>query len=206
MNEHFEDKETIRASVAIRRLPEETVSTSIYNDSKQNTMVELYPIKLKVNGKLFEVHVASNWSLHQVLRDVLGFTSVKDMCLGHGACGSCTVLVDGKPVLSCLTLAADCDGKVVETVEGVEVKHPLIESFLENHAFQCGYCTPGFVLTAKALLDRKKNPTVDDIVEALSGNICRCGTYPAVISAVLGAVEKLRESECGSNIGGSPTP
>ncbi|MCS7114991.1 MAG: (2Fe-2S)-binding protein [Nitrososphaerota archaeon] len=156
----------------------------------------LRPVNLKVNGKLYRVYAEPNWTLQQVLRDELGFTSVKDMCLGHGACGSCTVIVDGRPVLSCLTLAIECDGKEIETVEGVaEKKHPLIEAFLRNHSFQCGYCTPGFVLTAKALLDRERNPTTEDIVEALSGNICRCGVYPAVINAVLEAAEKLKGGE-----------
>ncbi|MDW8024176.1 MAG: (2Fe-2S)-binding protein [Nitrososphaerota archaeon] len=161
----------------------------------------LHRISLRVNGKLHEISVASHWTLQQVLRDVLGFTSVKDMCLGHGACGSCTVLLDGKPVLSCLTLALDCDGKNVETAEGIEVRHPLVEAFIKLHAFQCGYCTPGFVVTAKALLDRKKDLTVEDVVEALSGNICRCGTYPVVVNAVLEVAEKLRKPGVGGEVG-----
>lgn len=159
--------------------------------------INLHRISLKVNGKLHEVNVAPHWTLQQVLREKLGLTSVKDMCFGHGACGSCTVLLDGRPVLSCLTLAIDCNGKNVETAEGIYVKNPLIEAFIKIHAFQCGYCTPGFVVTAKALLEKKKNPSANDIVEALSGNICRCGTYPAIVNAVLEVAEKLKKLGAG---------
>lgn len=151
-------------------------------------------IRLKINGRTFEVTVAPHWTLYQVLKDQLGFTSIKDMCLGHGACGSCTVILDGRPVLSCLTLAVDCDGKTIETVEGIDPKHPVIEAFIKHHAFQCGYCTPGFVMTAKALLDRKKNPTIEEIIEALSGNICRCGAYQLILNAVIEATERLAKS------------
>jgi aerobic-type carbon monoxide dehydrogenase small subunit (CoxS/CutS family) len=149
-------------------------------------------MRIKVNGRSYEVRVSPNSTLQDVLRKELGLTSLKDMCLGHGACGSCTVLLEGRPVLSCMTLALDCEGKEVETVEGISASgHPLIDSFLDNHAFQCGYCTPGFVVTAKALLDRNPRPTAEEIVEALGGNICRCGAYPAVISAVQQASENL---------------
>lgn len=166
--------------------------------------VKLVPVKLSVNGTLYQVLVAPHWTLHQVLKDIIGIVSVKDMCLGHGACGSCTVLLDGRPVLSCLTLAMDCDEKNIETVEGIDPKHPLIQAFLEHHAFQCGYCTPGFVVTAKALLDRKKDLTAEEVIDALSGNICRCGTYPAVLSAVLEAAERMKNKEVNS-IHGDPT-
>lgn len=150
------------------------------------------PIKIKVNRKNYEIFVRPSSTLQEMLRDELGITSVKDMCLGHGACGSCTVILDGRPVLSCLTLAVECDGKEIETVEGIaEEKHPLIEAFIKNHAFQCGYCTPGFVVTAKALLDRNRAPTVEEIIEGLGGNICRCGTYPAILSAVEEAAQRL---------------
>lgn len=173
--------------VLAAQAPSETSST-LRSD------VELHNIRLKVNGKIFEVKVAPHWTLYQVLKDHFGLISLKDMCLGHGACGSCTVIVDGRPVLSCLTLAVDCDGKSIETVEGIDEKHPLIEAFIKNHAYQCGYCTPGFVMTAKALLDRKK-PTIEEIIEALSGNICRCGAYQLILNAVIEAAERTVEGK-----------
>lgn len=142
-------------------------------------------IHLTVNKWKFEVKVEPESALRDVLRDQLGFLSVKDMCNGHGACGSCTVIVDGRPVLSCMTLAVECDGVTIETAEGVATANPpLIEAYVLNHCMQCGYCTPGFVVTAKALLDRNPKPTEQDIREALGGNICRCGTYPQHILAV----------------------
>lgn len=116
------------------------------------------------------------------------------MCGGQGACGSCTVIVNGRPVLSCSTLAAECDGAVIETAEGIaDAKHPLIETYVMNWTAQCGYCTPGFLVTAKALLDRNSNPTVEEIKEALGGNICRCGNYHVHIKAILDAAQKLGE-------------
>jgi aerobic-type carbon monoxide dehydrogenase small subunit (CoxS/CutS family) len=142
-------------------------------------------IRLTVNGWKYEVKVEPEWVLRDVLRGQLGLLSIKDMCNGHGACGSCTVLINGRPVLSCMTLACECDGANIETAEGVAVSSPrLIDAYVMNHCMQCGYCTPGFVVTAKALLDRIANPTEDEIRDALGGNICRCGTYPQHILAV----------------------
>ncbi|MEM2424757.1 MAG: (2Fe-2S)-binding protein [Candidatus Bathyarchaeia archaeon] len=150
-------------------------------------------VRLTINGKPREIDVESHWSLWYVLREKLGITSVKSMCEGEGACGSCTIILDDRPVLSCLTLAIDCDGKKIETLEGIVAsKHPIIDAYINHPTYQCGYCTPGFVVTAKALLDKIPNPTIEDIIEALSGNICRCGTYPAHINAILEASEKLR--------------
>jgi aerobic-type carbon monoxide dehydrogenase small subunit (CoxS/CutS family) len=148
-------------------------------------------ISLTVNKWKYEVHVEPEWILRDVLRDQLGFLSIKDMCNGYGACGSCTVIMDGRPVLSCMTLAAECDGATIETAEGVADERPdLIEAYVMNHCMQCGYCTPGFVVTAKALIDRIAKPTEKDIREALGGNICRCGTYPQHILAVQEATAK----------------
>ncbi len=142
-------------------------------------------IKLTVNGWKYEIKVEPETVLRDVLREQLGFLSVKDMCNGYGACGSCTVIVNGRPVLSCMTIACECDGVVIETAEGVATANPkLIDAYVLNHCMQCGYCTPGFVVTAKALLDRVPKPTEDEIREALGGNICRCGTYPQHILAV----------------------
>ena len=151
-------------------------------------------VKLTVNGKAYDIQVEPNWPLRDVLREKLGLISLKDFCNGYGACGSCTVIMDGRPVLSCMVLAVQCDGAVIETAEGIaDVNHPLIEAYIMNWTAQCGYCTPGFLVTAKALLDRNPNPTVDEIKEALSGNLCRCGTYYTHIKAVQEAAKKLRE-------------
>jgi len=151
-------------------------------------------IKLKVNGKEHSVQVAPNSTLRDILRKKLGITSVKDMCGGVGACGSCTVIMNGRPILSCSTLAAECDGAIIETAEGIaDSKHPLVEAYVMNWTAQCGYCTPGFIVTAKALLDHNPDPTVEEIKEALSGNICRCGNYYVHIKAVQEAAQKLRE-------------
>jgi carbon-monoxide dehydrogenase small subunit len=153
----------------------------------------LRTVKLTVNGRVYNLQVEPNWPLRDILRQKLGLTSIKDFCNGYGACGSCTVIMDDRPVLSCMILAAECDGAVIETVEGIaDAKHPLIEAYIMNWAAQCGYCTPGFIVTAKALLDHNTNPTVDEIKEALSGNLCRCGSYPVHIKAVQDAAKILR--------------
>jgi aerobic carbon-monoxide dehydrogenase small subunit len=150
-------------------------------------------LNLTVNGREHVIQVEPNWPLRDVLRQKLGLTSIKDFCNGYGACGSCTVIMNGRPVLSCMILAVECEGSVIETVEGIsDAKHPLIEAYIMNWAAQCGYCTPGFIVTAKALLDHNQNPTVDEIKEALSGNLCRCGSYPVHIKAVQDAARILR--------------
>ena len=151
-------------------------------------------VKLTVNGAEYEVQVDPEESLHSCLREQLGYLSIKDMCLGHGACGSCTVIMDGRPILSCLMLAIECDGKKIQTAEGVALsKHPLIDTYIMNYCMQCGYCTPGFVCTSKALLDRNPDPTEADIREALAGNLCRCATYIRHIPAVQQAARALKE-------------
>ena len=152
-------------------------------------------IDLTVNGGRYRYRVEPNWSLRQLLRDEVGLTSPKDWCGGLGACGSCTVIMNGRPVLSCLTLAIECNGAVIETAEGIaKQKHPIIESYIKWNAFQCGYCTPGFVSSAKALLDRNPSPTEADVRDALGGNLCRCGTYQQHPKAVLDAAEVLKRS------------
>jgi aerobic-type carbon monoxide dehydrogenase small subunit (CoxS/CutS family) len=153
-------------------------------------------VKLTVNGRPYEIQVKPNWPLRDVLRKKLGLTSIKDMCGGYGACGSCTVIMDGRPVLSCTLLATECEGAVIETAEGIaDAKHPLIESYIMNWTAQCGYCTPGFIVTAKALLDHNPDPTEDEIKDALGGNICRCGSYPVHIKAIQEAAKQLREGK-----------
>ena len=155
-------------------------------------------IGLMVNGERYELQVEPNVTLYTVIHDRLGLTGVKMFC-DRGACGSCTVIMNGRPVLSCMTLAIECDGATIETAEGIAAaKHPLIETYVKHHCMQCGYCTPGFVVTAKALLDRNPNPTEEEIREALSGNLCRCGTYPQHPKAVAEAASfcrKAREDE-----------
>lgn len=151
-------------------------------------------IRLTVNGLTQAMMVEPEWTLYQLIHDRMGLTGAKMFC-DRGACGSCTVIMNGRPILSCMTLAIECDGAVIETVEGVATEHPqLIEKYAEHHAMQCGYCTPGFVVTAKALLDKNPNPTDQEIREALAGNLCRCGTYPQHPIAVLDFI-KAREGK-----------
>jgi aerobic-type carbon monoxide dehydrogenase small subunit (CoxS/CutS family) len=152
-------------------------------------------IKLTVNGEDHEIQVDPNWTLYYLIHDKLGLTGVKMFC-DRGACGSCTVIMDGRPILSCMTLAIECDGVTIETAEGIaKAGHPLVESYVKHHCMQCGYCTPGFVVTAKALLDRIPNPSEDEIKEALSGNLCRCGTYPQHPIAILEAAQALESGQ-----------
>jgi aerobic-type carbon monoxide dehydrogenase small subunit (CoxS/CutS family) len=158
----------------------------------KNVPVSEAAISLSVNDNSYNLNVQSDWTLQYVLHDRLGLIGTKEFC-GQGACGACTVIIDGRPVLSCMTLAIECDGKNIETIESIaQKKHPLIEAYVKHHCMQCGFCTPGFVVTAKALLDRNPNPTEEEVKEALAGNLCRCGTYPQHIKAVLEAAEKLQ--------------
>ena len=152
-------------------------------------------VRMTVNGRACQLIIEPQQTLKEVLQYNLGLTGAKQMC-DRGQCGSCTVILDGKPTLSCNTLAADCDGKTVETVEGIAVDpkwQPLIDAYCKWDAMQCGYCTPGFLVAAKALLDRNLHPTEQDIKEALSGNICICGTYPRHSQAILEAVTYMVE-------------
>jgi len=147
----------------------------------------LKTVKLKVNGQPFEIKVKPSQTLYEIIHDDLGFTGVKVSC-DRGACGFCTVIVDGRPILSCMTLAIDCDGANIETIEGIaHENHPIIESWIKHEGMQCGFCTSAVILTAKNLLDRNPKPTEDEIREALSGNLCRCVAYPAWTKAVLHA-------------------
>ena len=147
-------------------------------------------IQLTVNRELYEVMVESQTTLYSLLHR-LGWMGVKRFC-DRGACGSCTAIVNGRPILTCMALACEFDGAIIETAEGIaKDKHPLIEAYVLNDCMQCGYCTPGFVTTAKALLDRNPNPTEEEVVEAIAGNLCRCGTYPQHTIAILEAVKSL---------------
>jgi carbon-monoxide dehydrogenase small subunit len=160
-------------------------------------MKALLPLALNVNGEAVETAVAPYKTLLEVLREDLNLTGTKHGC-ELGECGACAVLLDGTPVLSCLVVAAACEGRTVDTVEGMAgrdgVLHPLQASFADLGAAQCGYCTPGFLLTAKHLLDKNPNPSRDEIAEALSGNLCRCTGYLQIFEAVEEAAKRLRET------------
>ena len=143
-------------------------------------------IALNVNAEFWDIEVESHRTLLEVLREDLGLTGTKEGC-GLGACGACTVLIDGAPILSCLTLAVDVEGKSITTIEGLAKggqPHPIQLAFVNHGAIQCGFCTPGAILSAKALLDKKPNPSRDEIRESLSGNLCRCTGYNKIVQAV----------------------
>ena len=149
---------------------------------------------LEVNGERIEVSFAPYKTLLEVLREDLDLTGTKHGC-ELGECGACAVLVDGAPVLSCLVLAVECEGKRIETIEGVArgaQLHPLQAAFADHGGSQCGYCTSGMVLTAKALLESNPNPSRDEIREAIAGNICRCTGYNQIIDSIEVAAAELR--------------
>jgi len=150
-------------------------------------------IEFTINGKHRKIIVNPNELLLNVIREDLGLTGTKYGC-GTGECGACTVLVGGEPVLSCLTLAVTVDKKEVTTIEGIgtyENPHPLQQTFVEAGAIQCGYCTPGMILSAKALLDKNPNPTEDEIKRAIEGNLCRCTGYVKIIEAIKLAAKRM---------------
>jgi aerobic-type carbon monoxide dehydrogenase small subunit (CoxS/CutS family) len=149
--------------------------------------------KLNVNGKDREVLIEPHWTLQRTLQFKLGLTGAKHMC-DRGACGSCTVIIDGRAVLSCTTLAVECEGKSIQTVEGIAADpkwKPLIDAYCKWDAMQCGYCTPGFMVSSKNLLDKNPNPTENDCKQALAGNICCCGTYPRHPTAIMEAAPQI---------------
>ncbi len=147
------------------------------------------PISLRVNGRDIQVYVEPRRTLLSVLREELGLSGAKRGC-GRGTCGACTVIVDGETVYSCLTLAVDCEGREIRTVEGLaqgEQLHPVQEAFVEHDGYQCGFCTPGQVMSAVALLEHNPHPTEAEIRYEMAGNLCRCGAYPNIVRAVLAA-------------------
>jgi len=146
-------------------------------------------VSLRINGETHELFIEPNTTLLEVLREHLGFTGTKQAC-DMGTCGACTVLIDNRPALSCLMLAVACKGKEITTIEGLRrggELHPLQHSFIEHGAIQCGMCTPGMILSAKALLDETPRPTEAEVRTAISGNLCRCTGYTKIVEAVLSA-------------------
>ncbi|MDP9265235.1 MAG: (2Fe-2S)-binding protein [Chloroflexota bacterium] len=154
-------------------------------------------VALDVNGRRVALHVPPRRTLLDALRDELGLTATKKVC-DEGTCGACTVLVDGRPVYSCMTLAIACEGRAVETLESLNGDgrlHPLQRAFVDHDAFQCGFCTPGQLMSLVALLRENARPTEDDVKRAVAGNLCRCGAYPKIVAAGLAAARRTERAE-----------
>jgi carbon-monoxide dehydrogenase small subunit len=152
-------------------------------------------IVLKVNGINYQVEVEPWRTLVEVLRETLGLTGTKKSC-NEGECGACTVMMDGRPVASCLVLAMDAQGKEIVTIEGLsqgERLHPIQEAFLKHGAIQCGFCTPGMVISAKALLDQNPRPTETEVRKAISGNLCRCTGYQHIVDSIMAASKMMEK-------------
>ncbi|MBI2355074.1 MAG: (2Fe-2S)-binding protein [Deltaproteobacteria bacterium] len=155
-------------------------------------------IKLEINGENFDVAISPAAYLIDVIRETVGLSGTKKGC-GVGDCGACTVLIDGRPTLSCITLAVACAGKAITTIEGLSrgsELHPVQRAFIDKGAVQCGFCTPGMVLSSKALLDENPHPSQDEIKTALAGNLCRCTGYAKIIEAVEHAGRLLSGEGC----------
>jgi carbon-monoxide dehydrogenase small subunit len=156
-------------------------------------------LKITVNGDFYHLFVEGHRTLLEVLRDGIGLTGTKNGC-GMGECGACTVLLNGEPVNSCLVLVHEVDGQEVLTIEGVSkggTLHPIQKAFVEHGAIQCGFCTPGMIMSTKALLDRNPKATRDEIRHALRGNLCRCTGYVKITEAVEAAEDSMREGGRG---------
>ncbi|MFZ7110340.1 MAG: (2Fe-2S)-binding protein [Desulfatiglandales bacterium] len=154
-------------------------------------MTSLIPLKLMVNDIEYRIQVQPQRTLVEVLRDQLGLTGTKKSC-NEGECGACTVLMDGKPVASCMVLALDAQDKHITTIEGLargEKLHPIQEAFVKHGAIQCGFCTPGMIMSAKALLDETPHPTPRQVRKAISGNLCRCTGYQQIVDSVMAAAK-----------------
>ena len=150
-------------------------------------------LELRVNGELYETEVDVHRTLLDVLRENFELTGTKKGC-DEGNCGACSVLLDGKQIASCLILAIEAKGKEIITIEGLTNKgklHPIQEAFVEHGALQCGFCTPGMILSAKSLLDRNREPDEEDVRGAISGNLCRCTGYTKIVEAILAAPQRM---------------
>jgi len=157
---------------------------------------EVASVELHVNGKAVTVRVDPATTLVEVVRDMLGLTGTKVGC-DRGACSACTVWVDGEVISSCMTFALDVRGKRIVTIEGLatgEQLHPVQRAFIEHDALQCGFCTPGMVMSCARLVDRNPDCTLDDVKQAVSGHLCRCGTYPNIFKATLAAAASVRKT------------
>ncbi len=150
------------------------------------------PIQLHINGREYTVAVEPRYTLAQTLRDNLGLTGTKVVC-DRGSCSACTVWIDKVPALACMTLSVDAVGREITTIEGLsagDTMHPVQAAFVKHDAMQCGFCTPGMVMSCAALLERNPKPSLDDVKHAVSGNLCRCGTYPKVFAATLDVAQQ----------------
>jgi xanthine dehydrogenase YagT iron-sulfur-binding subunit len=157
------------------------------------------PITLNINGKTVNLTVEPRVTLSDAMRHRLDLTGAKRVC-DRATCGACTVMMNGKTVYSCTVLAIDAQGKTIQTIEGLapaDKLHPVSQAFWDNDAQQCGYCTPGFVMACKGLLDENPNPTLNDLKHGLGGNLCRCGTYMGIRPAVLQAAKTLKGAKNG---------
>ena len=162
--------------------------------SKPAAGPDAVPVKLHVNGREHAVTIEPRYTLADTLRDNVGLTGTKVVC-DRGSCSACTVWIDKIPALACMTLAIDAVGRQITTIEGLShggQMHPLQTAFVKHDAMQCGFCTPGMVMSCAALLERNANPKLDDVKHAVSGNLCRCGTYPKVFAATLEVAEQRR--------------
>jgi aerobic-type carbon monoxide dehydrogenase small subunit (CoxS/CutS family) len=169
-------------------------ATAIFGPEAE-TLSGSQKIQLSINGKTMMATVEPRTTLLSVLRHQLELTGAKEVC-DRGQCGACTVIIDGKTQLSCMTLALDARGKKITTVEGLaegDALHAVQEAFVEKDALMCGFCTPGFVMSGTALLQANPNPTMDEIKNGVSGNLCRCGTYPKVFEAIETAAQNMRK-------------
>ena len=183
----------------------ESLSFRVNTMAKRKVFAE-NSVRLTVNGQVYDLDVGAksgqidpSHALVYTLRETLGLTGTKAAC-GQGACGACTVIMDGKAVNSCKILTIECEGKSITTIEGLRdpktgALDPLQQAFIEHAAFQCGFCTPGIIMTSKALLNENPHPTEDEIKEALSGNFCRCVSHYHVVRAVLSVAESGRQTD-----------
>ena len=156
-------------------------------------------IELKINGRQKALEIEQDWSLLYIIREVLGLTGTKCGC-GEGNCGTCTVIMNGKAVRSCKVKGSILNGAEVLTIEGVadgEELHPIQKAFIEAGAVQCGFCTPGMIMRAKALIDQNPDPTEQEVRQALAGHICRCGGFEKIVEAILNAAREMRGETCG---------
>lgn len=182
------------ASVVASVLPSVRPTAGLAHDTIKG--VSMGTVTLKVNGTVHTLsRVEARTTLLDVLRYRLGLTGTKPVCL-RASCGGCTIHLDGKAVYSCSILAMDAQGQEITTIEGLahgDHLHPVQQAFIEHDALMCGFCTPGFIMSVAALLNENRNPTLEDVKRAVSGNICRCGTYTRIFEAALTAAERMRK-------------